>query len=153
MKQKNKWVDPLERIIKDHEYVLEYDENLEKILSLGAEEDGSYNIEQIKDFFNRSIVSHFKFEEKVIFPPISSKVASAKFKKLVLELQKEHKIILKELDEFQKIVSGNKISFDEQIKIEINIMVRKIMDRLQRHALKEDEELLPIIEGNKDIFS
>ena len=101
MKQAHEWVDPLKRMIKDHIEVSEHLENLQELFGLLLTEKGWSNIKSVEDFFERNVVSHFEFEEKVVFPALLLKAATEGSVKLILALQKEHGIILKELEGFR----------------------------------------------------
>ena len=146
------WIDPLERLIKDHRDVSEYLENFKEILGFLHEEKAWSELRPIRDFFERNVINHFKFEEEVLFPAILSKCATLESIKLILELQREHGAILKELEEFQKIISESAIPLDKEITERVNIVGRRIIDSILPHALKEDDRLLPIIEKNRSIF-
>lgn len=152
MKQTEEWVDPLKRLIKDHIEVSEYLENLQELMGILIEEEGWSNIKRIEDFFKRNVISHYEFEEKTIFPAILSESSTPQSIKLILELQREHGIILKELEEFRKIVSENTIPLDEETNKRLNVAGRTIRGSILRHTLKEDKELLPILEKNRQIF-
>jgi len=152
MKEVDEWIDPLKRLINDHEKVSEYVENLGEILVLRYEKEDWNKIRRIENFFARHVIAHFGFEEKIIFPAILSGVATAESTKLILELQKEHKVILEELQEFRNIISVSTIPLEEETNVTLNVVGKRIMDSLLRHASKEDVELLPIVEKNKQIF-
>lgn len=157
MKQKGEWVDPLKRLIKYHEEIWEYVENLEDIHGLGYpnilyEKEGWDKIKPIEDFFKRNVTEHFAFEEEIVFPAILAKVATPEAIKLIPELQKEHRIILEELKEFQKIISAAAIPLDEETSLKLNVVGKRIINSLQRHAAEEDKKLLPIVKKNRQIF-
>jgi len=152
MERTDEWVDPLKRLIKDHTEVSEHLENLEELLGILLEEEGWTNIKRIENFFERNVIGHFEFEEKKIFPALLLESSTPQLIKLILELQREHGIILKELEEFRKIVSENTIPLDEETHKRLNVAGRTIRDDLLRHSLKEDKELLPILEKNRQIF-
>ena len=90
MKQETKWIDPLKRLIKDHEEFSEYLENLEEILGFLYKKEAWRKIEPIENFFKRNVISHFAFEEKIVFPAILSGATTPESVKLILELHKEH---------------------------------------------------------------
>lgn len=148
----NSQVEPLERLIKDHRDVSEYLENLREILGFLNEKKRWSELTPIKTFFERNVVTHFKFEEEVVFPAILSKCATSESIKLILELQREHGAILKELEEFQKIISESAIPFDKEMCERVNIVGRRIIDSILPHASKEDDRLLPIMKKNREIF-
>jgi iron-sulfur cluster repair protein YtfE (RIC family) len=146
------WVDPLERTIKDHEDISEYLNNLKEILDFLDEEKAWSELRPIKDFFEQNVINHFKFEEEVVFPAILSKCATPESIKLILELQREHGAILKDLEEFQKIISESAIPLDKKVSERVNVIGRRIIDSILPHASKEDDRLLPIIKKNRQIF-
>ncbi len=148
MKQENGYRDPLSRLIKYHEDVSEYLEIIAEALGFLFDEQAWIKIEQIKDFFERNVIEHFKFEEEIVFPLVLLKVATPDSIKLILELQKEHGSILKELEEFQKIISENGFPFDKETSTKLNVDGRKILDSLLPHASKEDDNLVPILKKN-----
>ena len=152
MKEVDEWIDPLKRLINDHEKVSEYVENLGEILVLRYEKEDWNKVRRVENFFGRHVIDHFGFEEKIIFPAILSRIGTAESTKLILELQKEHKVILEELQEFQNIISVSTIPLEEETNVTLNVVGKRIMDSLLRHASKEDVELLPIVEKNKQIF-
>ncbi|HIE27477.1 TPA: hemerythrin domain-containing protein [Candidatus Poribacteria bacterium] len=147
----NRDSETLMKLINDHEDVSEYLEVLEEILGFLHEEEAWSQVKQIEDFFKR-VISHFEFEEKTVFPGVLSEYATSETIKLILELQKEHGIILKELEEFQKIISENTIPLDKEMNARLNVVGRGIIDRFLTHASKEDDELLPILQKNRQIF-
>ena len=147
-----KRVDPLVRLIEDHEDVSEYLENLEEVLGFLHEEETWSKIKPIEDFLKRNLVEHFEFEEKIVFPAILSGCATPESIKLILELQREHGIMLKGFEEFQKITSENVLPLDKETNVRLNVVGRDIIDSLLAHASKEDDELLPILKKNRHIF-
>ncbi|HID18431.1 TPA: hemerythrin domain-containing protein, partial [Candidatus Bathyarchaeota archaeon] len=152
MERAENWVDPLKRLIKDHNGVSEYMEHLEGILGFLYEEQAWRKMKPIEDFFKRNVIGHFEFEEKMVFPPILLGHATPEAIKLILELQREHGSILKELEEFQKIISEKVFPLDEETYERLNVMGRRIIDSLLGHASKEDDKLLPILRKNSRIF-
>lgn len=152
MKEEGKWVDPLKRLIEEHEEVSEYLEALKEVLGFLDNEEAWNKIKPIENFFKQNVVDHFKFEEEIVFPPILSRAATPESIKLILELQREHGGILKELEEFQNIVSKSTGPLDKETSDRLNVVGRVIIDSLLLHASKEDDKLLPILEKNRQIF-
>ena len=150
MKEEGKWVDPLRRLIKYHEEVSEYLENLREASDFLPEKESWSKIESMKAFFQRNVIDHFKFEEEVIFPPLLLGFATQETIKLILELQREHGNILNELEEFQKITS--KMSLDSEASEELQAVSKKIIANLLAHAKKEDKELLPILKEHRHLL-
>ncbi len=152
MKRVDNWVDPLKRLIKDHEEVSEYLENLKEVVELLSGEKDWNKIKAIEDFFQRNIISHFKFEEEVIFPALLSGFATRETIKLILELQKEHGSMSKEVEEFQEIVSKNAFSLKKEKSERLHSVSKKIIDNFLEHAKKEDKNLLPILKEHRQIL-
>ena len=147
-----KQTDPLVRLIKDHEQVSEFLENIGEVLKFLDDEEAWKKIKPVEAFFQQNIVGHFKFEEEKVFHPLLLKMATSELIKLILDLQREHGIILSKLEEFQRIVSEKASLPDKEINTRLNIVGREIIDILLAHASKEDDELFPIIEKNRHIF-
>ncbi len=152
MKQEDERVDPLKRLIKDHEEVSEYLENFKEILGFLHNGEAWKKIKPIENFFKKNVRSHFEFEEKIIFPTILLEAATPESIKLILELQREHGSILKELEEFQNIVSKSTVPLDKEMSDRLNVVGRVIIDSILLHASKEDDKLLPILRKNKQLF-
>ena len=150
----DEWVDPLKRLIRDHKETLEFVEYLEQVMRILQEKDSWEKLKSIEIFFNRHILEHFAFEETVIFPAVLSGIASPESRELIPELQSEHQSILKELEAVQTLASGSSpLSPDSDMDKGLYAVVRQIMDSLLRHASKEDDRLLPIIEKNRHLFN
>ncbi|MFH2026683.1 MAG: hemerythrin domain-containing protein, partial [bacterium] len=135
-----------------HEDVSEHLEVLKEVLGFLFEEKAWIKIKPIEDFFKRNLIEHFKFEEEIVFPPVLSQAATPDSIKLILELQREHGSILKELEEFQNIISKNAFPLDKETGKRLNVVGRNILNSLLPHASKEDDKLLPILKENIHIF-
>jgi hemerythrin-like domain-containing protein len=122
-----KQMDPLMRVIKDHEKVSEFLEDMRQVMNFLHDKEAWSKVKPIEDFFQQNI-------------------------RLILELQREHGIILAKLEEFQRIVLNSVIPLDEEKSAELNLVARKIIDILLIHASKEDDNILPVLEKNKQIF-
>jgi len=146
------YTDPLLRLIRDHENVSEYVENLEKILQFFYSKEAWEKMKPIETFFRENVVAHFAFEEKVVFHTLLSRLRTPEITKLVDELKKEHAPILELVTEFMKIVSDSASAEDKEARRKLYELSRTIIDRFQEHAAKEDDELVPIIRKNMDIF-
>lgn len=152
MKRADNGVDPLERVIKYHKDVSEYVENLEGIMDFLHDEQAWRKVKPIEEFFKRNVIGHFEFEEEMVFSPILSADATAETIKLILELQREHGSILKELEEFQELASEDVSRLDEETYERLNVVGRKVINDLLRHTSKEDDTLLPFLKKNRQIF-
>ncbi len=147
-----KQMDPLIRLVNDHENISEFLEGVEQTMGFLHDDEAWKDIKPIEEFFRRHIIYHFEFEEKDVFPVILSKLATLESIKLILELQKEHGFILTKLWEFMNITSKKTAPVDKETSAQLNCMGRNIIHLLLTHASKEDDKLLPLLEKNKEIF-
>lgn len=147
MKQMN----PLIRLVRDHEKISEFLEAVVETRGFLHEEEWR-KIKPIEEYFQRNIIHHFEFEEEKVFPIILSKFPTLGSIKLILELQKEHGVILTKLWEFLSITSKKIAPVDKETSAQLNSLGRKIIHLLLTHASKEDDKLLPILEKNREIF-
>ena len=145
-------IEPLRRLVNDHENISEFLEGVEQAMGFLHDEEAWKKIKPIEKFFLRHIIYHFEFEEKDVFPVILSKLATLESIKLILELQKEHGVILTKLREFRSITSKKNTPVDKETGSQLNFVGRKIIHLLLTHASKEDDKLLPILEKNREIF-
>jgi hemerythrin-like domain-containing protein len=144
--------DPLIRLIKYHEQISEYLDDIGEMLKFLDDEEAWKKIKPIDDFFQKNIVGHFKFEEEKIFSTCLLKIATPESIRLILELQREHGKILTKLEEFRKIIPEKDKPLNQGVINKLNLLGREILDILLAHASKEDDELLPILEKNRHIF-
>lgn len=147
-----KQVDPLIRLVKDHEKISEFLESVLETRVFLHEEEAWRKIEPIEEYFQRHIIHHFEFEEKKVFPAILLNLATRESIELILELQKEHGVILTKLREFQSIISEKNAPVDKETSAQLNSKGRKIIHLLLAHASKEDDRLIPILEKNGKVF-
>lgn len=147
-----KQMDPLIRLVNDHEKISEFLEEVVETRGFLHEEEEWRKINPIEEYFQRHIIHHFEFEEKKVFPAILLKLATLESIKLILELQKEHGVILTKLREFRSITSKKNTPVDKETGSQLNFEGRKIIHLLLTHASKEDDKLLPILEKNREIF-
>jgi len=144
--------DPLVRVIKYHEQVSEYLENVKGIMDFLEGEQTWERLNSMEDFFERNIIGHFRFEEKMVFPICLIKAATPKIVSLILELQREHGDMLAKVEEFRRIKSQKDDPLGEKIRTKLEIIGRELFDKLLAHTSKEDDELVPILEENRNIF-
>ena len=147
-----KQIEPLNKIIEDHKNFSEYVENIKEILGFLDNKEAWAKVETIEDYFKR-IIDHFEFEEEKVFAACMLKCNSLENIKLILELQKEHGIISAKIEEFRRLKPENVTSIEKETFTKINVAGREIFDIILAHASKEDDELLPIIEKNRQVLN
>ncbi len=153
MEQKSEWKDPLKRLIEDHKQISEYVEDFEKILDFLHEEQTWPKVKSFKNFLEQYLADHFEFEEKRVFPAILAGIDTVESKKLISELQEEHRSIQNEAKQCCNTISEDTRLLDKETNEKINFLGRNIANSKLRHASKEDDKLVPIIEKNRHLFS
>lgn len=149
--EQSQYKDPLEKIIKEHVQASEYLHNLDKLLAILLEEEGWSNVKSSEEFFEENILKHFDYEERLFVALLTENVAP-EATQLMLDLVKEHGRILKELEEFRKIIANNTPPFDKATTKRLNTVGRTIRDELLKHAKKEDVELIPVLEKHREML-
>jgi hemerythrin-like domain-containing protein len=92
---------------------------------------------EFREFFAQNLVNHFRAEEEVLFPQLSSRVPeSAKTIDLLLREHEQIRSFIPELDAERGLA---KLVFD-------------LGDLLERHIRKEERELFPLFEEHVDRF-
>jgi len=140
--------DPLIRLITDHENVSEYVENLEKMLDSFYDAKAWEELKPIEAFFRQNVMAHFAFEEKTVFPALRERIAAPNVLRLLDELTHEHVPIRALVSEFIRVVSDSATAEDKEIRTKLYGIAKETVDKLQQHATKEDERLLPLISEN-----
>ena len=140
--------DPLIRLITDHENVSEYVENLEKMLDSFYDAEAWERLTPIEAFFRQNVIAHFAFEEKTIFPALRERIAEPDDLRLLDDLTDEHVPIRALVTEFIGMASDSAAAEGKESRTKLFGIAKEIVDKLQQHATKEDERLLPLISAN-----
>jgi iron-sulfur cluster repair protein YtfE (RIC family) len=152
MDREDTWVDPLKRLINDHEHVSEFLDYMGEIKGLLQNQITRDQVEPVRKFLDQNVVEHFTFEEDVIFPAILSGGATTETGELIAELQGEHEVILKDVEEFRNLVSKDSFLLEGDLSPRMNALIQNIFDGLLSHSSLEDEKLLPIVKDNVGLF-
>lgn len=141
-----KWTDPLEKVIKQHRNISEYVMDFEKFSDFIHDPD-SWKTQEFDDFLKKYFYNHFSLEEKKIFPVLVKKVGGSRLKELVQELYKDHEEMLSKVDRARSAVKKGKVDK------ETYMLVKEVLNQLLEHARREDDELIPLLQKNREIFS
>ena len=153
MDREDRWVDPLKRLINEHEHVSEFLDYMGEIKVLLLNHINRDQVEPIRKFLDQNVAEHFAFEEDFIFPIIlSAGIATTESRELIAELQREHEAILKDVEAFKNLVSEDSFLLDSDINPRLNELTTSIFDGLLSHSSLEDEKLLPIVKENVGLF-
>ena len=136
----------LDKIKEDHTKIFEEIELLKIALPLLDIEKKNNYVRKIINFFEKSIIQHFEYEENNLFS-IALVIGELEIKQVVRELQQEHILILSKLDKLKDIIFKYGFSFyDEKVEGEFMGLAKEAIELLLKNARKEDEELFPYLE-------
>ena len=140
-----KWTDPLEQLIKLHRNVSEYVLDFEKVSDF-IHDPKSWTGPEFDEFLQKYFYNHFMFEERKIFPVLVKKVGGARLKETVQELYAEHEDMLARVSKIREAVKKG------EVDRETFFLVKDVFRQLLEHAGKEDDELIPAIQKNRNVF-
>ncbi len=146
------WRDPMERLITEHRDVSEYLDTLKEVRGFLYGTSAWKDSESIESFFVRRVVSHFAFEEGEIFSRLLSGIALGKAGELIAELQDEHAGIQEIFEEFRAARSESAAGSGADADVKLYSIGRNLIDKLLTHAAREDDELMPVIRENLQLF-
>ena len=92
---------------------------------------------EFREFFAQNLVNHFRAEEEVLFPQLSSRVPESE--EIIHLLLREHEQLRLVMPSLQAEMGLGKIIFD-------------LGDLLERHIRKEERELFPLFEAHAELF-
>ena len=128
-----------QQVLATHQHVSEFVTNLNQLAPLLREPDFRKKSDGVKPFLQTHVVDHFAFEDTVVFPELLTLDASAATRSLITELQHEHKTILHEVEKLHRLLQAD-------ASAEFEREFRGFLGALQRHAAKEDQLLLPLVQ-------
>ncbi len=140
-----KWVDPLEQLIKYHKNISEYVLDFEKVSGF-IHDPKSWSSPEFDDFLQKYFYNHFMFEERKIFPVLVKKVGGARLKETVQELYKDHEEMLSKVSRIREALKQGKVDR------ETFLLVKDVFRQLLEHAGKEDDELIPLLQEHRKVF-
>jgi iron-sulfur cluster repair protein YtfE (RIC family) len=140
-----KWVDPLEQLIRQHRNISEYVMDFEKVSDF-VHNPETWKSPEFDDFLKKYFYDHFMFEERKVFPVLVKKAGNPKLNEIIQELYKEHEEMLAKVSRIRGAVKKG------EVDREIFMLVKEVFNQLLEHAGKEDDELIPLIQKNRKIF-
>lgn len=99
------------------------------------------------DFLEKDLLSHFRFEEVVIFP--ASMIGESKYDNIlmVMSLQKDHGMIENQLQVLMADIKALKTSH-EKLSNELINRIKDFFELLKIHTKREMTDLYPMIDVN-----
>jgi iron-sulfur cluster repair protein YtfE (RIC family) len=140
-----KWNDPIEQILKYHRNISEYVTDFEKISEF-AHNPESWKSPEFDNFLKKNIYDHFMLEEKKIFPVLVKKAGGGGIKEIVQELYKEHEEIMAKVSKIRGAWEKGEMNRD------VFMLVKDVFNQVLEHAAKEDDEIIPVLIKNRELF-
>ena len=97
--------------------------------------------------FEETILPHFEFEEKEIFPFIYAR-GSDEVRKIVLIVQEQHKQLAEKMNGAMQLKDKLEEAPDTAGKEKLAALCSQIAAELNEHALKEDAVLFPLLKNS-----
>jgi iron-sulfur cluster repair protein YtfE (RIC family) len=139
-------MDTLINLSEAHKKISEMPVMYQKILTTVNFYNVVEYVKSLNKLFRDTVLPHFDFEEKKIFPVILSK-GEVGFQSLISALQQEHKEItgeLAQLNELSAKLESNPNATQKE-KDKLATLCSEITRELTEHAQKEDERLFPYL--------
>ena len=100
--------------------------------------------ESLNRLFKDTILPHFEFEEKEIFPLVSVR-GNLDIQATVSILQEEHKRFIDKLNRLNELKAALASNADVKEKEKLLSLCNEITRELNEHALKEDTHIFPLL--------
>ena len=108
-------------------------------------EEAFNNIRKVINFVKNTLLKHFEWEERNIFP-IALVLGELEIKQVVRELQQQHIMAMSKFDIMSDLVVKYGFSFpNEEIKNKFIDAAKEMLEITLQNARKEDEELFPFL--------
>ncbi|MDD4894941.1 MAG: hemerythrin domain-containing protein [Candidatus Omnitrophica bacterium] len=139
-------MDPLINLSQAHQKILEMPAMYSKILGTINFHNAAEYVKSLNKLFKDIVLPHFDFEEKEVFPLVTPEMGQG-LQVLVIALKEEHKQIMEELAQLNKLNMKLQTSPDvsQAEKDKLAALCTKITRELTEHAQKEDESLFPYL--------
>ena len=133
-------MDKLIQLSEAHKRILEMPAMYQKVFASANIYNAVAYVKNLNKLFIDTILPHFDFEEKGIFPVVLSK-GGAVFESLISTLQQEHKQIIGELARLNELSAKLESNPDatQKEKDELSTLCTEITQELTEHAQKEDK--------------
>lgn len=137
-------MDKLIRISADHKTISEMPSMYREIISRANFYNPLDYVDSLNKIFKDTILPHFDFEEKEIFPLIIE-MGNIDAKAMIPKLNDDHVQFRQRLEQINKIKSGFEIKPDVRVREELTALCGQITRDLSEHALKEDTIVFPLL--------
>lgn len=136
------------KISREHEIINKYLQSFQEIIDQGMLADTFSVVTDQMKTFRQDIENHFEVEELFLFPTALLCIPSVPMIDLILRLQKEHGMFLKDVERIEELVRSQPEG-DKQIHELLFTMIENFTGLMEQHARDEMNDLFPQLDDNK----
>jgi len=132
----------------EHKIIMEYVVNFDKSLKEKDYKTLSSQIKGLAGFLEEDLLKHFAVEEQFFFPAVLLTDPPLEAIQMVLELQKEHGRLERELEEFEGFADTADMLTSDLSSEDLTVL-KRFIDELKKHAQVEIKEFFPLLDGSR----
>jgi len=136
----------LQLAVEDHEILSQFTKVISRMFSSKSRANAKKAAKAISVLTNKTIAKHFIYEEQKVFAPLLAERPKHTVVKLVKKFQAEHKTLLKQIKQLERILTNYDITSDANVLWKALI---RFLDNFESHANKEDEFFHLLLDGIK----
>lgn len=140
---------PILKQSQEHKIILNYVARFDQALMDNKKEELVAMIRTISSFFQKDLKNHFKMEEKIFFPAVILGNGSEESVTMILELQKDHGMMEKEMERILDVVQLGK-THSANVDKPLLELFEPFLHDIKDHARREVEELFPLIDTSDE---
>jgi|GEM_PF-3491268 iron-sulfur cluster repair protein YtfE (RIC family) len=153
MENDEKLLVSLNKFTNYHKTSIKFLDTLKKIIDGIDDEKAWFLLKTFEETSKTSIMEHFEFEERIVFPAVLMAHSSLKSIEIVMDKVKHHGMITEKVEQLQAIVSEASFPLDDEKKKKLIAVLESIRDMLSKHMKNEDETILKIMKQSKTVRS
>lgn len=131
------------RVSKEHAIMQEYVSDLRQVV----ESNDCRKLQKITENIRADFEDHFQIEEKIIFPAALLCLTTLETADLIITLSKEHGLFECDVQTIIQFVDCE--SKNNSISTELKVFLEGFINRLEKHAKREMDELFPKLDTDK----
>lgn len=131
------------KVSKEHTIVKKYIDNLKSVL----ESDNCVQLQEAVKNMKADLIDHFNLEERIIFPTALICLPSLEMADRIIRLSREHGAFESDVPTMLQFVECH--DPDQPIGQELKTFILHFIERIERHARIEMEDLFPKMDRNK----
>lgn len=149
MEQTKQFEQTVEKLSQEHYHIFEQLEKFDLKLKNHKLSTMFKDFQSTFIFLKKDLIDHFLFEEQHLFQKMLLLFRSDKLIKSILEIQKEHGIILTKIETLEKLYFSSETLADpdSSLSLDTAVYLKKLMEDIKLHAKKEVDEIYFFVES------